>query len=209
MYLRLLVRWLITRRDRREDRTIAVNPGAGDKVLDVSCVVTTTQSTHVVVDGNQIVDSTLSVGGSFHSVAQIQSLEREVDDSVDFVSIQSTTELAKPLELHDQNIRGSPQLKFLGGRDVGFALRTEPAICRGKNLLLAELVQAFVERIGRFFHLFLGRHKTVIEHIFDVQVRETTAELFRVTCFVTEKGISGIGSPIKQDSIALAEEGMP
>lgn len=105
----------------------------------------TTHSTHVVVDSNQIVHRTLSIHGAFHSAAQIQSLEGEVDESANLVSVPAA-ELAKPLELNDHNIRGSPQLELLGGRNVGLALRTKPAVCPRKDLLLAELVQALVER---------------------------------------------------------------
>ena len=89
---------------------------------------------------------------------------------------------------------------------MGLALRTEPAICLRKNFLLAELVQALAEREICLLWLLLAYRHGVIKDIPDVHVGRATSELLGVSWLAAEKGINGIGSPVKQDGITLANE---
>ena len=123
-------------------RVVVCVPLARGQILAVSIVETATHDTHVVGDSKEIVNRVLLLRISA-PVLHIEPLDWEIDQVVDLVPVR--TRITETLEVDNENIRQSVQIKFLGGLTELLALATIPGIVLTQHFRLGKGIKSLTE----------------------------------------------------------------
>src|SRR5690606_22497977 len=109
-------------------------------ILCISSVMATTKSTIMVVYRDQVINHILLFMRFSDSLSQVQTLNWELNQTVQLISTISTTR--ETLKMDDENIWAFPEFELFGGTSVFLAPWAIPWIILRKNLFLCKLIKA-------------------------------------------------------------------
>ena len=138
--------------------TIVVIPLPIKEVLRRGSVVATTQASKVVVHSKKIIQILLAVLLLADLRRQIKTLNRIINLDIDLVSEAPCA--TEALQVHDDNVRASPDLEGLGGLAQFLAVVAVPGVVFGELFALSGLHEAVFEGdavfLAQFAALALG-----------------------------------------------------
>ena len=114
------------RRDGTGKRIVAVVPEVGNRIADISGIVTATHTSRVIGDGIEIVERKSVALGAGNEFSQIKSINREINKSVDtFAPLAVVNET---LEMNNEKFRKGEDRKLFGSLAEISARRTIPHV---------------------------------------------------------------------------------
>ena len=187
--------------------TIIFVPFAAHEVLCISRIMTSPETTVMVIHGEKIIDQTLPWLRVFNPAVHIQTFHREVHKNIQLVAEPAAG--TESFQVHNENIRRLPEFKFLTGTAMLFATRTVPRIIFGQNLFLVKLVKTFVE-CHTLLLSCLAKSTTLgqlwIRDVFDICPCGRSAKRVLFFGVSAKESIMGLVVPIQYNTLTRADQ---
>mmetsp|Transcript_26356 Transcript_26356/g.105504 ORF Transcript_26356/g.105504 Transcript_26356/m.105504 type:complete len:334 (-) Transcript_26356:1162-2163(-) len=128
----------------RDARVVVVEPLVRVVVVGRRGVVAAAEAARVLRDGEEVVTRVCGRGGREDVVREVEVLEREVDEVVEFLAVDEVHVLRvlEALEVDDEDVGRRPEVELLEGARVLLALAAEPLLGLAELLALGELGEA-------------------------------------------------------------------